>query len=187
MDNFCVVKWDPVKVASDMETMTINGSYVFNNDECLTQAQIKSYFSRLAAKQRSMKRVADQQSTPSIISSSPSTIDTSNMDNTKLSNTITLDESSDSEEIDHRDLEMYSWRQVLDEARVILDHSSSTTTSNSSSTTTSNSSSTTISNSSSTTTSNSSSTTTSNSSSTTTPSSKRKSIRDTSQKDKYKK
>ncbi|CAF4148222.1 unnamed protein product, partial [Rotaria sp. Silwood1] len=48
MDDFTIVKWDPARVAEDMEMLTSNGSSVFNNDECLTQAQIKSYFSRLA-------------------------------------------------------------------------------------------------------------------------------------------
>ncbi|CAF4541313.1 unnamed protein product, partial [Rotaria sp. Silwood2] len=57
------MKWDPARVAEDMEMLTSNGSYVFNNDECLTQAQIKSYFSRLAVKQRTMQQVLDQQTT----------------------------------------------------------------------------------------------------------------------------
>ena len=117
-----------------MEMMKSNGNYVFNNDECLTQGQIKDYFSRLAVKRRSMQQVFDQQPTPSTILSSPSIIGTFNMDSTNPSSTITLDESSESDEIDDCDLEMYSWRQILDEARVILDNSSSSTISSSSST-----------------------------------------------------
>ena len=43
------------KVALDMEMMTSTGSYVFSNNEYLKQGQIKSYFSRLTLKQRSMQ------------------------------------------------------------------------------------------------------------------------------------
>ncbi|CAF1259215.1 unnamed protein product [Rotaria sp. Silwood1] len=67
MDDFTIVKWDPARVAEDMEMLTSNGSSVFNNDECLTQAQIKSYFSRLAVKQRTMQQVLDQQTTSNSI------------------------------------------------------------------------------------------------------------------------
>ncbi|CAF4216884.1 unnamed protein product [Adineta steineri] len=107
------MKWDPATVALDMETLTNNGNYVFSNDECLTQSQIKSYFSRLVVKQRTTQRTFDQQTTPSNQSSST----TINTVDTQLS---TTDESTDDEEVDERDLKMYSWRQLLDEARVVM-------------------------------------------------------------------
>ncbi|CAF4127583.1 unnamed protein product, partial [Rotaria magnacalcarata] len=102
------MKWDPARVALDMEMLTSNGSYVFNNDECLTQGQIKSYFSRLALKQRS-----GQQTSNLTIAG-----------NIKLNDTSIIDASNDNEETDDRELEVYSWRHVVDEARNILDGSS---------------------------------------------------------------
>ena len=89
-----------MKAALDMEMMKSNGNYVFNNNKCLTQGQIKGCFSRLAVKQRSMQQVFDQQSTPSTSLSSPSIIGTFNMDNPNPSSTIVLDESNESDEID---------------------------------------------------------------------------------------
>ncbi|CAF4788457.1 unnamed protein product, partial [Rotaria magnacalcarata] len=59
-----------------MEMLTSNGNYVFNNDECLTQGQIKSYFSRLAVKQRTMQQVLDQQTSSSSTSSSSTSLST---------------------------------------------------------------------------------------------------------------
>jgi hypothetical protein len=56
-----------------------------------------------------------------------------NTSNAKSSGTTAIDESEDNDEVDHRDLEVYAWRQMLDEARDIIDRSSiSSTTSNSS-------------------------------------------------------
>ncbi|CAF4571938.1 unnamed protein product [Rotaria sp. Silwood2] len=106
-----------------METLTSNGSYVFNNDECLTQTKIKSYFSRLAVKQRTMQQVLDQQTTSNSISSSSTSLSTINTNDIKSTNTISMAELNDSEEADDRDLEVYSWRQMLDEARNILENS----------------------------------------------------------------
>ena len=57
------MKWDPARVAQDMEMLTVNASYVFDQDECLSQGQIKSYFSRLALKQRSQQQMASQKRT----------------------------------------------------------------------------------------------------------------------------
>jgi hypothetical protein len=127
------VKWDPARVALDMELLTSNGSYVFSNEECLSQGQIKSYFSRLAVKQRSVRQDFNQQTTSNITSSSSPSMSILNTSNAKSSGTTAIDESEDNDEVDHRDLEVYAWRQMLDEARDIIDRSSiSSTTSNSS-------------------------------------------------------
>ncbi len=154
------MKWDPTRVAADMEMLTSNDSYVFNSDECLTQGQIKSYFSRLALKQRTIQQVLDQPTTSSSMSSSSISLGTISTSDIKSTDTISMNESNGSEETDDRDLEVYSWRQMLDEARNILEHSSiSSATSTSSIVSDSLSS---------------------------TPSSKKKSKIDTSQKNKYK-
>ena len=133
MNNLCIVKWDPARVALDMEMLTSNGNYVFESDECLTQRQIKRYFSRLALKQRSMQQVSDQQTTamPTVSSSSSTTVSSTN--DFKSPNTAATDESSENEEIDGRELEIYSWRHVLDEAKDILHNSSTKSASPSSS------------------------------------------------------
>ncbi|CAF1460275.1 unnamed protein product, partial [Rotaria sordida] len=154
------MKWDPARVTEDMEMLTSNGGYVFNNDECLTQAQIKSYFSRLAVKQRTMQQVPDQHTISNSISSSSTSLSTINTSDIKSMDTISMDELNHSEETDDRDLEVYSWCQMLDEARNILENSSiSSATSTSSAVSDSASS---------------------------TPSTKRKSKTDTSQSNKYK-
>ena len=116
-----------------MEMLTSNGNYVFESDECLTQRQIKSYFSCLALKQRSMQQVSDQQTTamPTVSSSSSTTVSSTN--DFKSPNTAAMDESSENEEIDDRELEIYSWRHVLDEAKDILHNSSTKSASPSSS------------------------------------------------------
>ena len=125
MNNLNVVKWDAAKVVLDMEMLTSNGSYVFSNDECLKQEQIKSYFSRLALKQRSMQEDSYQPTKPTPISTSSSVFTNSNnTSNMKFSDMSTVDKFNESEETDDRDLEVYSWRQVLDEARGILNVSS---------------------------------------------------------------
>ncbi|CAF4174452.1 unnamed protein product, partial [Rotaria sordida] len=118
------MKWDPARVTEDMEMLTSNGGYVFNNDECLTQAQIKSYFSRLAVKQRTMQQVPDQHTISNSISSSSTSLSTINTSDIKSMDTISMDELNHSEETDDRDLEVYSWCQMLDEARNILENSS---------------------------------------------------------------
>ncbi|CAF1482669.1 unnamed protein product [Adineta ricciae] len=59
------MKWDPARVALEMETLTSNGSYLFTNDECLTQGQIKSYFSRLVVKQRTTKQTSSRNTSSS--------------------------------------------------------------------------------------------------------------------------
>ncbi|CAM4748031.1 unnamed protein product [Rotaria magnacalcarata] len=114
------MKWDPSRVALDMEVLTNNGTYVFNNDECLSQGQVKSYFSRLALKQRSMEQVSDEQTKKKAISHSSSTTN-SNATNLQSNNTTITSEFDEMEEIDTRDLEVYSWRQILDETKKILD------------------------------------------------------------------
>ncbi|CAF1611291.1 unnamed protein product [Rotaria magnacalcarata] len=116
----CSMKWDPSRVALDMEVLTNNGTYVFNNDECLNQGQVKSYFSRLALKQRSMEQVSDEQTKKKAISHSSSTTN-SNATNLQSNNTTITSEFDEMEEIDTRDLEVYSWRQILDETKKILD------------------------------------------------------------------
>ncbi|CAF1459416.1 unnamed protein product [Rotaria sordida] len=115
-----VVKWDPVRVALDMEMLMSNGCYVFHHDECLTQGQIKSYFSRLANEQRSVQQIFSQETPTNITSYSSSSISGINTNNTKLNDTTITDESNDNEDIDDRDLEVYSWHQMLDEARVVF-------------------------------------------------------------------
>jgi hypothetical protein len=129
------VKWDPPKVALDMEILTNNGNYVFNNDECLTQGQIKSYFSRLVTKRRTTNPTSDQQATSGATPSSSTSTTTNNTVNTRSKRTIDEDESTDDEEIDERDLEIYSWRNVLDEARDVIDRSTNATATTSASTT----------------------------------------------------
>ncbi|CAF1174941.1 unnamed protein product [Adineta ricciae] len=116
------MKWDPAKVALEMETSTSNGNYIFTNDECLTQGQIKSYFSRLAAKRRTAHPSPDG-NTNSSVKSSPSTFtSTIENNNTQSESLADVDESSDDDEVDNeRDLEIYSWRNILDEARGIID------------------------------------------------------------------
>ena len=137
MNDILLVKWDPTRVALDMEALTNNGSYVFTTDECLTQGQIKSYFSRLATKQRTAKRTPDSQTSSRILSSSSASATKTNTTDIQFTNTIDTDELNDDDDIDERDLEMYTWRRVLDEARVIVDRSlnDSTTSSNSTPTT----------------------------------------------------
>jgi hypothetical protein len=51
-------------------------------------------------------------------------MNTTDTNNTKLSGITVMDDSDDNGNLDDRDLEMYSWRHILDEARDVLDHSS---------------------------------------------------------------
>ena len=125
---FYTVKWDPVRVASDMEVLTTNGSYVFHHEECLTSSQIKSYFSRLTAKQRSTSQAFNSKPQVNTLSSSSSS-SSSNTNNTTYGDLNSFDELNEDEHIDDRDLETYSWRYMVDEARLVLDHSSATSAS----------------------------------------------------------
>lgn len=124
------MKWDPVNVSLEMEMITSNGNFVFTSEECLSAPQIKSYFSRLAAKQRSTKTAVDQQqSTSSSTTASSLTTTTITNVNSQGNSQLTAQESFDNDdETDERDLDAYVWRQALDEARVILDHSSNSST-----------------------------------------------------------
>lgn len=129
------MKWDPVRVAADMEMLTCNGDYVFHHDELLTPTQIKSYFSRLSVKQRSMQQTFSQQMLTNTPSSSSSSMRTTDINSVKSNQTIDLDEPDDLENVDDRDLYVYSWRQIVDQARDILDQSTTTANSSSSFTT----------------------------------------------------
>lgn len=120
------MKWDPARVASDMEVITKNGSYVFHHEECLSSSQIKSYFSRLTAKQRSTPQVIHSHSQVSMLSSSSSSSNSGNTINTTNVDKNNLDESNEDDYIDDRDLETYSWRHMVDEARLVLDPPSNT-------------------------------------------------------------
>jgi hypothetical protein len=124
------VKWDPAQVALDMEMLTSNGSYAFDNDECLSQSQIKSYFSRLALKQRSNEPDISRQPTINTLSVHLiSPMKTSQINPFIMDTTYQLDSD---EEQDERDLDIYTWRQVRDNALTALntstDCSSVTTT-----------------------------------------------------------
>ncbi|CAF4490673.1 unnamed protein product, partial [Rotaria magnacalcarata] len=69
-------------------------------------------------------QVLDQQTSSSSTSSSSTSLSTTSTNDIKSTDTISMNESNESEETDDRDLEVYSWRQMLDEARNILEHSS---------------------------------------------------------------
>jgi hypothetical protein len=104
-------------VAEDMEMLTIHGSYVFDQSECLTQGQIKSYFSRLTLKQRSQQQVSSQQQIKSTPSTQTEPLKTSIGNSLSSATTTTMDESEDDEAEDDRDLDVYAWRQMVDQAR----------------------------------------------------------------------
>ena len=114
------MKWDPARVASDMEVLTNNGSYVFHHEECLTSSQIKSYFSRLTVKQRSTSQIFHSQSQVNTLSSSSSSFSSSNTINSTYRDTNRFDELNEDDHIDDRDLEVYSSRYLVDEARLVL-------------------------------------------------------------------
>ncbi|CAF2994383.1 unnamed protein product [Rotaria sp. Silwood2] len=115
------MKWDSARVSLDMEMLTSNGGYVFNSDECLTQGQIKSYFSRLSLKQQSTEPIVGQQTASIIASFSLSFTGSTDTKNIKSNDMSNIDESDDSEQIYDRELEVYLWRHVLDGTRNILD------------------------------------------------------------------
>ncbi|CAF1374006.1 unnamed protein product [Rotaria sp. Silwood1] len=75
-----------------------------------------------------MQQVLDQQTTSNLISSSSTSLSTINTSDIKSTDTISMDELNDSKETDDRDLEVYPWRQMLDEARNILGNSSISST-----------------------------------------------------------
>jgi len=116
------VKWDPARVAQEMEIMVQNGSFVFDYTEWLTSNQIKSYFSRMAAKQRLQQQTPQTSSSAVLHTSTPTTFIDSDQ---KLLTTPAIrdvDEiEDDDEEVDDRELIKYSWRQMLDEAKDLLD------------------------------------------------------------------
>ena len=122
---FGIVKWDPAKVAIDMETQTSNGEYIFSNDECLTHSQIKSYFSRLAIKQRSPKTNIDGQDLLSTVFSSKTPMNQTHTDdmNVNLIDPTPLTDD-DEDAIDDRELQVYAWRHIVDEAKNTIEHSS---------------------------------------------------------------
>ena len=111
------MKWDPARVAQDMEMLTDNGSYAFDQNECLSQGQIKSYFSRLALKQRSQQQISSQQQTQSTHSTPKIALSVPMRDNTQSSSTTTTNDTDTDEDEDDRDLNVYSWRQMVDQAR----------------------------------------------------------------------
>ncbi|CAF4146057.1 unnamed protein product [Rotaria sordida] len=49
-------KWDAATVAQHMETAKENGKFIFEPDQFLTASQIKSYFSRVTRKRRTVAR-----------------------------------------------------------------------------------------------------------------------------------
>lgn len=114
-----VVKWDPAKVAREMEEQTINGDYLFHVEECLSQSQIKSFFSRLAAKQRTSQIDVNQSVETDFVSAS-----------TSLSvNEAVRGGSPDASEdvFDDSELQLSIWNQWAGEAKTILESSSTTT------------------------------------------------------------
>ena len=112
---YFIVKWDPAKVSVEMEMAATNGNFVFESDECLSVSQIKSYFSRLATKQRSTKESTTMKS---------STIEKVDIDDSQTSNESTDNESTDDDDVDERDLDSYTCRQTFNDARAVLDRSS---------------------------------------------------------------
>lgn len=100
----------------------------------MTPSQIKNYFPRLASKERSSQSTSASQTPVSTTLSSSSSMDIIDPNNMKSNNVTSMDESNEIEDIDDKELEVYLWRQVLDEARVIINSSSieSTTASSSS-------------------------------------------------------
>jgi hypothetical protein len=111
-----------------METLTMNGSYVFDQNECLSQGQIKSYFSRLALKQRSQQQISSQQQTQSASSTPKTPLRVLIGDNMQSSSATTTNDSGTDEDEDDRDLNVYSWRQMVDQARSSLGASSASVT-----------------------------------------------------------
>lgn len=117
-----LVKWDPIKVARDMEEQMVNGEYLFHVDECLSQSQIKSFFSRLAAKQRNDQVDVEQAvEIDSAASSSPVKHDVDvDGEQIKFGNIGDFD----NDVVDDSELQSSSWHQLVDEARTILEDSS---------------------------------------------------------------
>jgi hypothetical protein len=122
------VKWDPARVAQDMEMLTLNGSYAFDQNECLSQGQIKSYFYCLALRQRSQQHISSQQQTQSTHSTPQIALSVPMRDNTQSSSTTRTNDTDTDEDEDDRDLNVYSWRQMVDQARSNLGTSSTSVT-----------------------------------------------------------
>lgn len=117
-----LVKWDPIKVARDMEDQMINGEYLFHVDECLSQSQIKSFFSRLAAKQRNSQIDVEQ---PIQIDSTPSSLSVNrdvDPDDERIE-IINIGGFND-DVIDESEFQSFSWHQLVDEAKALLGRSS---------------------------------------------------------------
>lgn len=122
------MKWDPARVALEMETMVSNGCFVFDYTEWLTANQIKSFFSRMTVKQRTSQQKSYSQ--VSIISTTTPQSTRSNIAGNLLSSgdVANIDEEYTDDESDDRELQVYSWRQMLDEARGVLDKCLDTST-----------------------------------------------------------